>query len=56
MPLSPEDIVRDHVDDGSSVERVNRRMSKLKFAIVEPNPGWPQRFLDTKARIEAAPG
>ena len=56
MPLSPEDIVRNYVDDGSSIERVNKRKSRLKIAIVEPNPGWPQRFLDTKARIEAALG
>lgn len=56
MPLSPEDIVKNYVDDGSSVERVNHRKSKLKIAIVEPNPAWPQRFVDTKARIEAALG
>ncbi|TVY24751.1 UPF0157 protein [Lachnellula hyalina] len=41
MPLSPEDIVRDYVTDG---------------IIVEPNPAWPQRFSDTKARIEAVLG
>jgi GrpB-like predicted nucleotidyltransferase (UPF0157 family) len=56
MPLSPEDIVRDYVDDGSSTERVNERKSRVKIAIVEPNPAWPQRFLDTKARIEAVLG
>jgi GrpB-like predicted nucleotidyltransferase (UPF0157 family) len=56
MPLSPEDIVRDYVDDGSSTERVNKRKSRVKIAIVEPNPAWPQRFLDTKARIEAVLG
>jgi GrpB-like predicted nucleotidyltransferase (UPF0157 family) len=56
MPLSPEDIVKHYVDDGSSLERINRRKSKLKIAIVEPNPAWPQRFLDTKARIEAELG
>lgn len=56
MPVSPEDIVRHYVDDGSSVERVNHRKSKLKMAIVEPNPVWPQRFLDTKSRIEAVLG
>jgi GrpB-like predicted nucleotidyltransferase (UPF0157 family) len=56
MPLSPEDIVRDSVDDGSSTEWVAKRKSALKIAIVEPNPAWPQRFLDTKARIEAALG
>ncbi|KIX92610.1 uncharacterized protein Z520_11639 [Fonsecaea multimorphosa CBS 102226] len=56
MPLSPEDIVREYIDDGSSVERVNHRKSKLKMSIVEPNAAWPQRFLDTKARIEAALG
>lgn len=56
MPLSPEDIVRDYVDDGSSVERVNRRKSRAKITIVEPNPAWPQRFLDTKSRIEGALG
>jgi GrpB-like predicted nucleotidyltransferase (UPF0157 family) len=56
MPLSPEDIIRNYVDDGSSVERMNKRKSRLKIAIVEPNPAWPQRFLDTKARIEAALG
>jgi len=56
MPLSPEDILRDYVDDGSSVERVNERKSRVKIAIVESNPAWPQRFLDTKARIEAVLG
>ncbi|EXJ72477.1 uncharacterized protein A1O5_04982 [Cladophialophora psammophila CBS 110553] len=56
MPLSPEDIVRNYVDDGSSTERVNKRKSRLKIAIVEPNAAWPQRFLDTKARIEAVLG
>ncbi|KIW24462.1 uncharacterized protein PV07_10173 [Cladophialophora immunda] len=56
MPLSPEDITRNYVDDGSSLERVNHRKSRLKIAIVEPNPAWPQRFLETKARIEAALG
>ena len=48
--------MRNYVDDGSSVERVNKRKSRLKIAIVEPNPVWPQRFLDTKARIEAVLG
>jgi GrpB-like predicted nucleotidyltransferase (UPF0157 family) len=56
MPVSPEDIVREYVDDGSSVERVNHRKSKAKMVIVEPNPAWPQLFLDTKARIQAAVG
>lgn len=56
MPLTPEQITRYYVDDGSSVERVNHRKSKLKIAIVEPNPEWPQRFQDTKARIESVLG
>jgi GrpB-like predicted nucleotidyltransferase (UPF0157 family) len=56
MPLSPEDIVKTYVDDGSSVERVKNRKLKAKISIVEPNPEWPQRFLDTKARIEAVLG
>ncbi|KIW97413.1 uncharacterized protein Z519_02806 [Cladophialophora bantiana CBS 173.52] len=56
MPLSPEDIVRNYDDDGSSTEWVNKRKSRLKIAIVEPNAAWPQRFLDTKARIEAVLG
>ena len=56
MPLSPEDIVRDYIDEGSSTELVNQRKSRLKIAIVEPNPAWPQRFTDTKVRIEAALG
>jgi GrpB-like predicted nucleotidyltransferase (UPF0157 family) len=56
MPLSPEDIVRTCVHDGSSLERVAKRKSKLKIAIVEPNPAWPQQFLDAKARIEAVLG
>jgi GrpB-like predicted nucleotidyltransferase (UPF0157 family) len=56
MPLTPENIVRNYIDDGSSTERVNRRKSQLKIALVEPNPAWPQRFLDTKARIEAVLG
>jgi len=56
MPLSPEEIVRIGVDDGSSTERVNKRKSRLQIVIVEPNTAWPQRFLDTKARIEAVLG
>jgi len=56
MPLPPEDIVRDYIDDGSSLERVKNRKYRAKLAIVEPNPAWPQRFLDTKARIEAVLG
>lgn len=56
MPLTPEDIVRRYVDDGSSVERVNHRKHQPNFTIVEPNGAWPQRFLETKARIEAALG
>lgn len=56
MPLSPQDIIKHYVDDGSSLERVNTRKSQLKITIVEPNPAWPQRFLDTKARIEAELG
>ncbi|KAF2790069.1 UPF0157-domain-containing protein [Melanomma pulvis-pyrius CBS 109.77] len=56
MPLSPEDIVRNYGDLGSSVERVNKRKARQIIAIVEPNPAWPQRFLDTKARIEAVLG
>ncbi len=56
MPLPPEDIIRDYVDDGSSTERVNRRKSRVQIAIVEPNPAWPQRFLETKARVEAVLG
>jgi GrpB-like predicted nucleotidyltransferase (UPF0157 family) len=56
MPLTPEDIVRDYVDDGSSVERVAHRKSRPTIAIVEPNQAWPQRFSATKARIEDALG
>jgi GrpB-like predicted nucleotidyltransferase (UPF0157 family) len=56
MPLSPEAIVKIYDMDGSSLERVANRKSKLKMAIVEPNPAWPQRFFDTKARIEAVLG
>jgi GrpB-like predicted nucleotidyltransferase (UPF0157 family) len=56
MPVSPKDIVRYYVDDGSSTERVNHRKSRVKIAIVEPNPAWSQRFLDTKVRIEDALG
>lgn len=56
MPLSPEDIVRDYGNEGTSVERVKHRKSRVKIAIVEPNPAWPQRFLDTKARIDGVLG
>lgn len=56
MPLSPEDIVKEYVDDGSSLERVAHRKSSLKIAIVEPNQAWPQRFLEIKSRIEAVLG
>lgn len=52
MPLTPEQITRHYVDDGSSTERVNHRKSNLKIAIVEPNSEWPQRFRAIKARIE----
>jgi GrpB-like predicted nucleotidyltransferase (UPF0157 family) len=54
MPLTPKDIIKNYVDDGSSLERVNHRKSKLKMAIVEPNPAWPHRFQETKGRIESA--
>lgn len=56
MPPSLEDISRNYVDDGGSLERIKHRKIKLKLAIIKPNPLWPQRFLDTKARIEAALG
>lgn len=56
MPLSPEDIVREYVDDGSSLQRVSERKHELKIAIVEPNPAWAQSFLDVKARVEGAIG
>lgn len=56
MPVSPEDIVKHYVDDGSSTERIAFRRIKFKPAIVEYNPEWPQRFQDTKSRIEAALG
>src|SRR4051812_22952497 len=55
MPLSPKDIVKTYVDDGS-LERVNHRKFRLKIAIVESNPAWPQRFLDTKSRIDSVLG
>ena len=56
MTLNPKDIIKEYVDNGSSTERVNHRKSKLKMAIVEPDPAWPQRFQDTKARIRSAIG
>jgi len=56
MPLSPEDILKSYVNDGSSLERVAMRKSELKIVIVEPNLAWPQRFSDTKARIESELG
>lgn len=56
MPVSPEDILKNYVHDGSSLERIDHRRNKLKIAIVEPNPAWPQQFSDAKARIEAALG
>lgn len=56
MPLSPEDIVKDYVDDGSSLERVNQRKLRAKIAIVEPDPMWPQRFVRTKTQILAVLG
>lgn len=42
--------------DLSSLERVKHRKSPLKMAIAEPNPAWPQQFLDIKARIEEVLG
>jgi GrpB-like predicted nucleotidyltransferase (UPF0157 family) len=56
MPLSPEDIVKHYPDDGGSLERIAHRKRPMKVAIVEPNPAWPPRFQDTKARIVAALG
>lgn len=56
MPLTPADIVKDYPDDASSLERINHRKSKPSITIVEYNPAWPQRFLETKKRIEAALG
>lgn len=56
MPLTPEDIVRNYVDDGNSVERVSHRKNRLTIAIVEPNPVWPQRFSEKKTQIEDALG
>lgn len=56
MPLTPEDIIKNYVDDGSSTQRIGQRKSRVKMVIVEPNPEWPQRFLDTKTRIEAVLG
>jgi GrpB-like predicted nucleotidyltransferase (UPF0157 family) len=56
MPLSIEDIVKNYINDGDSLERVNKRKSRVKLVIVEPNPAWPERFLDTKARIESVLG
>lgn len=56
VSVSPEDIVKHYVNDGSSLERVAYRKRKLKLAIVDYNPAWPQRFRDTKARIEAVLG
>lgn len=56
MTLTPEDIIKNYIDDGSSTERINHRKSKPKIAIVEPNPAWPFRFQQTKLRIESALG
>lgn len=56
MPLTPEDIVRLAIDDGSSTEQVSQLKSRRKLIIVEPDPAWPQRFLETKAQIAAALG
>lgn len=56
MPLTPEDIIRDYPDDGSSLERVKHRKTKAKMAIVDYNPAWPRRFTDTKARMETVLG
>lgn len=56
MPLSLEDISRNYVDDGGSLERIAHRKNKLKLLIVESNPAWPRRFQVTKARIETALG
>lgn len=56
MPVSPDDIVKVSVNDGSSLERVKYRTSTLKLEIVDYNPAWPQQFLDNKARIEGTLG
>jgi GrpB-like predicted nucleotidyltransferase (UPF0157 family) len=56
MPLTPEDIVKRYVDDGSSTQRVAHRKSKLKMAVIDPNPEWPHRFQAVKKRVEDAIG
>lgn len=56
MTMSPEEIIKDYVDDGSSTQWLNKRKAKSKIAIVEYNAAWPQRFLDIKAKIIAALG
>lgn len=56
MPLSPGDISRNYVDDGSSLERIAHRKNKLELSIVDYNPEWPRRFLETEVKIETALG
>ncbi|KAJ5415108.1 hypothetical protein N7465_003803 [Penicillium sp. CMV-2018d] len=38
------------------VERVSQRTVQPPITIVEPNPEWPQRFTEVKARIQKALG
>lgn len=56
MPLTPEQITRHPIVDGSSVQRIQHRKTRPTIAIVEPNPLWAERFLTTKARIQTALG
>lgn len=56
MPLTPEDIARVYLDDATTERIAHRKLGRVKLVIAEPNPEWPQRFLDTKVRIEAVLG
>jgi GrpB-like predicted nucleotidyltransferase (UPF0157 family) len=56
MPLTAHDILNPPPNDGASIERINHRKVKVPITIVESNPAWLQRFLDTRAKISAALG
>lgn len=54
MPLTPADIIKHYPDDASTLQRINNRTSPVKIAVVEYNPAWPNRFQETKTRIQNA--
>ena len=53
MPVTIHDILNPPPIDEASVERIAHRKKPYTISIVEPNPRWPQQYLEAKARIES---